>query len=56
MTCITLLEELPGLRPFIAEEFSGYDAAQLNGMAEQLQQQLRARNSSYLDGKTDDMG
>jgi predicted transposase/invertase (TIGR01784 family) len=42
---IILLQELLGLRPFSAEEFSGYDAAQLNSMAEQLQQQLRARNS-----------
>ena len=42
---ITLLQELLGLRPLTAEEFSGYDAAQLNSMAEQLQQQLRARNS-----------
>ena len=42
---ITLLLELLGLRPFTAEEFSRCDAAQLNSMAEQLQQQLRARNS-----------
>ena len=42
---ITVLQELPGLRPFNADEFSGYDAAQLNSLAEQLQQQLRDRSS-----------
>ncbi len=42
---ITVLQELLGLRPFNAEEFSGYDAAQLNSLSEQLQQQLRDRSS-----------
>jgi len=42
---ITLLQELLGLRPWTAEEFAGCDAAQLNNMAEQLQQQLRSRSS-----------
>ena len=40
---ITLLQELLGLRSSTAEEFAGYDEAQLNDMAEQLQQQLRSR-------------
>jgi len=40
---ITLLHELLGIRPSTAEEFAGYDEAQLNTMAEQLQRQLRSR-------------
>ena len=42
---ITVLQEFPGLRLSTAEDFSGCDAAQLITIAEQLQQQLRSRNS-----------
>ncbi len=42
---ITLMQELLGLRVFTAEEFAGWDMAQLNNLADQLHQQLRARNS-----------
>ena len=42
---ISLLQELLGQRIWSAEEFATCDAAQLNAMADQLQQQLRARNS-----------
>ena len=42
---ITMLQELLGHRVWTAEEFAACDAAQLNTMADQLQQQLRARNS-----------
>jgi hypothetical protein len=42
---ISLLQELLGQRIWSAEEFAACDAAQLNAMADQLQQQLRARNS-----------
>ncbi len=40
---ITLLQELLGIRPSTTGEFAGYDEAQLNDMAEQLQHQLRSR-------------
>ncbi|RLT20703.1 MAG: Rpn family recombination-promoting nuclease/putative transposase [Planctomycetota bacterium] len=40
---ITLLQELLGIRPSTVEDFAGYDEAQLNDIAEQLQQQLRSR-------------
>lgn len=42
---ISLLQELLGQRIWSAEEFAACDAAQLNAMADRLQQQLRARNS-----------
>jgi hypothetical protein len=42
---IILLQELLGLQVSTAEQFAGSDEAQLNDMAEQLQQQLRSRNS-----------
>lgn len=42
---ISLLQELLGQRTWSAEEFAACDTAQLNAMADQLQQQLRARNS-----------
>jgi predicted transposase/invertase (TIGR01784 family) len=42
---ISLLQELLGQRIWSAEEFAACDAAQLSAMADQLQQQLRARNS-----------
>ena len=42
---ISLLQELLGKPAWTAEEFAACDAAQLNSMADQLQQQLRARNS-----------
>jgi len=42
---ITLLQELLDVRVSPAEEFAGFDTAQLNTMADQLQQQLRSRNS-----------
>jgi predicted transposase YdaD len=42
---ISLLQELLGQRIWSAEEFAACDATQLNAMADQLQQQLRARNS-----------
>ena len=42
---ISLLQELLGQRTWSAEEFAACDATQLNAMADQLQQQLRARNS-----------
>jgi len=42
---IVVLQELLGQRVWRAEEFSACDAAQLNALADQLQQQLRARNS-----------
>ena len=40
---ITILQELLGLRPSTAEELAGYDASQLNNMADELQHQLRSR-------------
>ena len=42
---ISLLQELLGQRIWSAEEFAACDAAQLSAMADQLQQQLRARKS-----------
>jgi predicted transposase/invertase (TIGR01784 family) len=42
---ISLLQELLGKPVWTAEEFATCDTAQLNSMADQLQQQLRARNS-----------
>jgi predicted transposase/invertase (TIGR01784 family) len=42
---ISLLQELLGQRIWTAEEFAASDASQLSAMADQLQQQLRARNS-----------
>jgi predicted transposase/invertase (TIGR01784 family) len=42
---ISLLQELLGQRIWSAEEFAACDATQLNAMADQLRQQLRARNS-----------
>ena len=42
---IVILQELLGQRIWTAEDFAKYDAAQLNALANQLQQQLRARNS-----------
>ena len=42
---IILLQKLLGLPLSTAEQFAGSDEAQLNDMAEQLQQQLRSRNS-----------
>jgi predicted transposase/invertase (TIGR01784 family) len=42
---IMILQELLGQRIWSAEEFATCDATQLNAMADQLQQQLRARNS-----------
>lgn len=42
---ISLLQELLGQPVWTAEEFAACDAAQLNVMADQLQQRLRARNS-----------
>lgn len=42
---ISLLQELLGKPVWTGEEFAACDAAQLNAMADQLQQQLRARNS-----------
>ena len=41
---VILLQELLGLQVSTAEQFAGSDEAQLNDMAEQLQQQLRSRN------------
>jgi hypothetical protein len=40
-----ILQEMLGQRVWTAEDFAQYDAAQLNALADQLQQQLRARNS-----------
>jgi len=40
---ITLLQELLGIRPSTVEEFAGYDEAELNDIAEQLQHQIRSR-------------
>jgi hypothetical protein len=42
---ISLLQELLGQHIWSAEEFAACDASQLSAMADQLQQQLRARNS-----------
>ena len=42
---ISLLQELLGQPVWTAEQFATCEAAQLNAMADQLQQQLRARNS-----------
>jgi predicted transposase/invertase (TIGR01784 family) len=42
---ISLLQELLGQRSWSAEEFAACDASQLSAMADQLTQQLRARNS-----------
>ena len=42
---ISLLQELLGKPVWTAEEFAACNAAQLNAMADQLQQQLRARHS-----------
>ncbi len=42
---ISLLQELLGQPVWTAEAFAACDATQLNAMADQLQQQLRARNS-----------
>ena len=42
---INLLRELLGLPPWSDDEFSAREAAQLSMIAEQLQQQLRARGS-----------
>ena len=42
---IAILQELLGHRVWSPEEFSNSDAAQLNALANQLQQQLRARSS-----------
>ena len=42
---ISLLQELLGQPIWTAEEFAAFDTAQLNALADQLQQQLRARNS-----------
>ena len=42
---IAILQELLGQRVWTAEDFAKCDAAQLNAVADQLQQQLRARNS-----------
>ncbi len=42
---IVILQELLGQRVWTAEEFAKCAAAQLNALADQLQQQLRARNS-----------
>ena len=40
---IALLQELLSIHPFTAEEFAGYDEAQLRELEEQLQHQLRSR-------------
>ena len=40
---ITLLQELLGIRPSTAEEFAGFDEAQLKELEVQLQHQLRSR-------------
>ena len=42
---ISLLQEPLGQRIWSAEEFAACDATRLNALADQLQQQLRARNS-----------
>ncbi len=42
---ISLLQELIGQPTWTAEGFAACEPAQLNAMADQLQQQLRARNS-----------
>ena len=42
---IVILQELLGQHIWNAEDFAKCDAAQLNALANQLQQQLRARNS-----------
>ncbi len=42
---ISLLQELLGKPVWTAEEFAACNAAQLNAMADQMQQQLRARHS-----------
>jgi hypothetical protein len=42
---INVLRELLGLPAWTAAEFSNCDAAQLGTVADQLQQQLRGRNS-----------
>jgi len=42
---IVILQEMLGQRVWTIEEFAQCDAAQLNALADQLQQQLRARNS-----------
>lgn len=42
---ISLLQELLGQRIWSAEQFAACDAAQLNSLADELQQQLRARSS-----------
>ena len=42
---IVILQELLGHRVWTAEDFAKCDAAQLNALANELQQQLRARNS-----------
>jgi len=42
---VAILQDLRGQRVWTDEEFSQCDAAQLNALADQLQQQMRARNS-----------
>jgi hypothetical protein len=42
---IVILQELLGQQVWTAEDFAQCDAAQLNALADQLQQQLRVRNS-----------
>jgi len=42
---VATLQDLLGQRVWTAEEFAKCDAAQLNALADQLQQQWRARNS-----------
>ena len=42
---IVILQELLGQHIWTAEDFAKCDAAQLNALANQLQQQLRARSS-----------
>jgi len=48
LNSILVDQELLGQRIWSAEEFSACYAAQLNAMADQPQQQLRARNSWQL--------
>lgn len=42
---ISILQELLGLPVWTAEEFAACDAAQLTDIADQLQQELRSRDS-----------
>jgi hypothetical protein len=42
---IVILQEMLGQRVWTADDFAKCDSAQLNALANELQQQLRARNS-----------